>query len=159
MSSLNPSSALKFFVSSLPHLFPDNDCWELLLSLLPETSSEATPLPANPLFDEDPVNDYAEELVLLQYVVQEMRALLLRLGQSGSLTLEHFKVLARHLPAPTGDTSGCVWGDVDVDCAVECVWGDVGTVLKSRKMKVLSPLLAMISEGCETCALVKPVIT
>lgn len=132
MGSLNPSSALKFFVSSLPRLFSDKMSWELLLSLLPEISPEAPPLPANPLFDEDPVNDYAEELVVMEHVVQEMQALLLGLGRSGSLTLEHYEVLASHL---TGGSS-------------ESVWGNTNTALSSRKMQLLSPLLAMISKSC-----------
>lgn len=143
MGSLNPSSALKFFISSLPRLFPNpQSCWELLLSLLPQTSSEIPSLPVNPLFDEDPVNDYAEELVLMQYVVEGVRVQLLELRESESFSLQHYSSLASHLPALVRKSSSGV-----------CAWRDGSTALNSRKMQLLSPLVALVSKetgGCDT---------
>lgn len=98
VGSLSPASALKFFISSLPHLFPHpQTCWDLLLSLLPHTSSETPPLSTNPLFDEDPVNDYAEEHVSMQYVVEEMRGVLTKLQETGSVSQHHYNSLVGHL--------------------------------------------------------------
>lgn len=134
MDSLNPSSALKFFISSLPRLFPKTS-WDFLLSLLPETSSNPPSLPANPLFDEDPVNDYAEELVVMKHVVQEMQALL---SQSGCLTGGHYEALASHLPVDSSEENAV---------SSVCVWENTKISLSSRKVELLSPLLTMISKS------------
>jgi hypothetical protein len=101
VSSLNPPSALKLFISSLPKLFPEPEtCWGLLLSLLPQATSRKTQsLPTNPLFDEDPVNDYAEELVSMRCVADELTGLLFHLRETKSLTLQHYEDLAGHLRA------------------------------------------------------------
>ena len=77
--SLNPTSAMKFFLVSLPRLLPGrvDTCFKLLISLLPQTSSISDAEPAtNFLFDEDPVNSYEEKVVLMECVAESLQTLL-----------------------------------------------------------------------------------
>ena len=75
VESPNPSSALEWFIQSIPVMFSDLDLvLSTLLHLVPDdsviTSSSG---PSNPLFDEDPINEYAEDVVLLQHVAGCLR--------------------------------------------------------------------------------------
>ena len=75
VESPNPSSALEWFIKSIPAMISDLDlALSTLLHLVPGdqviTSSSG---PSNPLFDEDPVNEYAEDVVLLQHIAGCLR--------------------------------------------------------------------------------------
>ena len=71
----NPSSALEWFIKSIPKMISDLDlALSTLLHLVPGdlmiTSSSG---PSNPLFDEDPINEYAEDVILLQHIASCLR--------------------------------------------------------------------------------------
>ena len=75
IESPNPSSALECFIKSIPKMISDLDlALSTLLHLvsgdliIPSSSS-----PSNPLFDEDPINEYAEDVVLLQHITGCLR--------------------------------------------------------------------------------------
>lgn len=75
IESPNPSSALECFIKSIPKMISDLDlALSTLLHLVPGdvmiTSSSG---PSNPLFDEDPINEYAEDVVLLQHIASCLR--------------------------------------------------------------------------------------
>ena len=75
IESPNPSSALECFIKSIPKMISDLDlALSTLLHLVPGdliiTSSSS---PSNPLFDEDPINEYAEDVVLLQHITGCLR--------------------------------------------------------------------------------------
>ena len=75
IESPNPSSALECFIKSIPKMISDLDlALSTLLHLVPGdlmiTSSSG---PSNPLFDEDPINEYAEDVVLLQHIAGCLR--------------------------------------------------------------------------------------
>ena len=78
VESPNPSSALEWFIKSVPAMISDlNLALSTLLHLVPGdsviTSSSSL---SNPLFDEDPVNEYAEDVVLLQHIASSLRDML-----------------------------------------------------------------------------------
>ncbi len=75
IESPNPSSALEWFIELIPVMISDLDlALSTLLHLVPGdlmiTSSSG---PSNPLFDEDPINEYAEDVVLLQHIAGCLR--------------------------------------------------------------------------------------
>ena len=63
-------SALKTFLESLFFLFPEYNvqCFGILLDLISVDSEHVSERPTNPLFDEDPINNYREEARLVQIV-------------------------------------------------------------------------------------------
>ena len=75
VESPNPSSALEWFIQSIPVMFSDLDlALSTLLHLVPDDSAIASSSgPSNPLFDEDPINEYAEDVVLLHHVAGCLR--------------------------------------------------------------------------------------
>lgn len=140
LGHLSPSSALKFFVASLPLLTPDKHvCLRLLLCLLPVSEQEMV-VPANPLFDEDPVNDYVEQLVLMEYLVQTMESVIAELIKTKEISLEHYENMSRHMPA----AQLCMKGKGSL-------WENSQVFLNVRKARLLCPLLAAISEVVEGC--------
>ena len=75
VESPNPSSALEWFIESIPVIISDLDlALSTLLRLVPGdpdiTSSGGS---SNPLFDEDPINEYTEDVVLLQHITSCLR--------------------------------------------------------------------------------------
>ena len=63
-------SALKTFLESLFFLFPECkvQCFGILLDLISVGSEHVSERPTNPLFDEDPINNYKEEARLVQII-------------------------------------------------------------------------------------------
>ena len=72
IESPNPSSALEWFTKSIPVMVSDLGlALSTLLRLLPsdpQITSSHTSGPSNPLFDEDPINEYAEDVVIIQHI-------------------------------------------------------------------------------------------
>lgn len=75
VESPNPSSALEWFIKSIPAMISDLDlALSTLLHLVPgDLAITSSSGPSNALFDEDPVNEYAEDVVLLQHVASCLR--------------------------------------------------------------------------------------
>ncbi len=131
LDSLNPPSALKYFLISLPCLIPDaSTSFEVLVGLLPENKSEAPDAPSNPLFDEDPVNDYIEELVLIKYLVKGLEIVIHKLIATHNSGPKHFDSLIKHARQKECDLS---------------VWKDPRGHLDQIKARFLSPLVEKLS--------------
>ena len=135
LGRMNCTSALKFFIAVLPKLVCErNSCFQLLLGLLPSVPSKPA-APHNPLFDEDPLNDYAEELVLMRHVVEALGDVIDGLLESKQLRVKHYNCLSAHLPTPPLTTgSPTSW------------WESKGLFFSRRKVEMLSPVLKMISD-------------
>jgi hypothetical protein len=75
IESPNPSSALEWFIKSIPAMISDLDlALSTLLRLVPgDLMIMSSSGPSNPLFDEDPINEYAEDVVLLQHIAGSLR--------------------------------------------------------------------------------------
>ena len=79
-------------------------CFKLLTSLLPGSNFISDRKPAtNPLFDEDPVNDYEEVIVLMECVVESLKTLLAE-NQDIAVRLRH--ELVRYMSAEAGEWEG-----------------------------------------------------
>lgn len=143
---MNSSSALKFFISALPSLIPNpHTCWDVLTHLLPpETSSPAAV--SNPLFDEDPVNDYAEELILVEYLVKSLKGVMAALTNTAELSERHFKVLSRHLLSQAQ-----AFEEQEVTSIWEFSRSYRHALLGSRMAILISPLLIAISQRVGAC--------
>ena len=162
-SQLQPSSALKFFLVSLPRLIPDQHiCFTLLLRLLPPVSAEvgawlAPATESNPLFDPDPANDYAEDVVVMEGVVEALRCVVAELVKTREISLLHCEGVVS-IQAPS-------WSD-QFDCGVQCDeaalswgpqwqgsdscsswWEGAGVLLGVKRVQLLQPLLVTISEA------------
>lgn len=156
LGGLNPSSALKFFVSSsLLRFFPDpQTCWDVLLSLVPTShvgtttpTGHTVATPTNLLFDEDPINDYAEQLVVTQHVVSAMEVVLGKLRQAARLEREHYNSLLKQFPpaAMEGEEAEKeeeVEGVRVKGSKAGNIWSNAGSFFNLKKMELLSPLLA-----------------
>ena len=72
IKSPNPSSAMEWFIKSIPMMVPGLPELALstLLYLIPNDLEEdpSDNNSSNPLFDEDPINEYAEDVLLLQHI-------------------------------------------------------------------------------------------
>ncbi len=129
------SSALKFFITFLPQLVAERSvCFEVLLSLLPEGPPSGQPPYQNPLFDEDPLNDYAENLVVMEHVAHALRSVVAELRENNALSLKHYNSLSEKLPAQFHTK------------ASPSQWESKHLFLSKRKAEVLSPLVKAISE-------------
>lgn len=75
VESPNPSSALEWFIKSVPTIISGLDlALSTLLCLVPGDPAMASSSgSSNPLFDEDPINEYAEDIVLLQHITGCLR--------------------------------------------------------------------------------------
>ena len=68
---------MEWFVRSIPEMIADPDlAFSTLLHLVPGGPEEPLNASSNPLFDEDPINEYAEDVVLLQHVSKCLGAML-----------------------------------------------------------------------------------
>ena len=136
--NLNPSSALKFFITSLPQLIPNSDsCFDVLLSLLPENSHKVS-TPLNPLFDEDPVNDYAEKLVLIEHLVKSLEVVIDKLVCGENLSPKHRDSLARHVSVKIHRNSDL------------SLWEEPHVYLDLLKSSLLHPILVTIRSNIES---------
>ena len=100
VESPNSPTALQWFISSLPAMIKDdNVCFYTLLSLLPCTTSQARSSTGrnNPLFDEDPLNDYAEDLVVLDHVIKCIDHVIIKLIDTHRLLKQHLDSLAKEV--------------------------------------------------------------
>ena len=69
VESPNPSSAMVLFIESIPTMIADpNLALSTLLCLVPNNLELLPDASSNPLFNEDAVNEYAEDVVILQHV-------------------------------------------------------------------------------------------
>lgn len=150
LGHLSPSSALTHFLTSLPQLFPDcHACFSLLLHLLPPSAPEAMPpADSNLLFDPDPVNDYAEELVVMRGVAAALSVLMARLVETGGVSEQHYLELSVHTPA---ESEGVGWWEGSG--ALGSWWEGSGELLNRRKAELLRPLLSTISKAVGRCGL------
>ena len=133
LENLNSSSALKFFILQLPCLILDaNTCFDVLLSLLPENSNTEKDL--NSLFDEDPLNNYAEDLVLLKHIVVSLEAVIGTLCKNQTICQKHYDRLTRHISTKSHD------------CHKGSVWEKPCDYLYQAKAKLLYPLVVDTDE-------------
>lgn len=141
---MNSSSALKFFIRFLPKLVMDGgSCFELLLSLLPEAAPSDPAASSNPLFDEDPLNDFAEDLVVLEHVVQSLEGVVTELTRTKQLSMRHYSSLSKIIPPQTLTQVSGSW------------WENKHAFLNQKKAQLLSPLLTAIGEAVN-CGLEDP---
>lgn len=131
---LNPPSALEFFIDKLPLLVPDVDiCFSVLLHLLPE-ASEACKTSTNLLFDEDPLNDYAEELLVMKHVTRALETGVTHLLSREDL--EH-ESLAKYCKSLTSKIPAGALEEADNRAS----WDNPHDYLRREQARLLEPLL------------------
>lgn len=142
---LNPSQALKRFIAhsltkqisnelSLKVLISlasqlAQDEHTLLSTLAPHSTHPTPSQPSNPLFDEDPINDYAEDLLVLKMVVKAFQDIQsLPAAAPSQLTKLLFEL---------------VQNEKKLLASIDSPWEDMGVFKARMKLKVLAPLFEM----------------
>ena len=138
---MQPSQALRMFIS---HALPNSEiAFDVLISLLSSLVEEATLLSIlnkhtatkhapsqanNVLFDEDPINDYAEDILVMQLVVNA-------LTDNGPFSVAQLSQLADLLPSLVDG------GRRDKG---KSPWEDLGVFKTKTKLTVLAPLFEAV---------------
>lgn len=155
VESPNPSSALRWFVKSLPVLLRNPTIsFDILLSLLPPDvvsfqsmhtlAQDSQPSPiSNLLFDEDPVNDYAEEVVILQLVVRALEDIISTLSPTQTLTAVQIDNLMKTVPSLQRDENG------DQMNNESSPWEDSTGFMHRTKLKLLVSLFEAVRQHLE----------
>lgn len=109
VESLNPSLAMEWFIKSIPALIPNLPDLALstLLHLLPDDLGDPTDSSSNLLFDEDPINEYTEDVVVLQHICSCLRGMLAKHEEliSHQLILDHLDTKSEKLSKKDEDSS------------------------------------------------------
>ena len=115
---------MMWFVHSIPTLISDPSvALSSLIQLVPHEEQSALSGSTNPLFDEDPINEYVEEVILLQHVSNSLRDLL-NTRQELSLDLLATEVADIDLSREEEGTGRD--GDKEVISPGVCGWGNQG---------------------------------
>ena len=164
VESPNPSSALRWFIASLPVLLRNlTTSFNILLSLLPPEvtsfqsmhtlSQDTPPSPiGNLLFDEDPINDYSEDVVILQLVVRTLKDTVHKLSPTQTLTADQVDRLVQVLPSLSSDQKDKSGGKISSGLCVATPWEDSTGFMHRTKMTLLVSLLETVGQHLEGMA-------
>lgn len=164
IASPNPSSALRWFIGSLPILLRNlTTSFNILLSLLPREvslfqsmhtfSQDSPPSPISSLlFDEDPINDYAEDLVIIQLVVRALKDTIKMLPPTQTLTSVQVDKLVQALPSLPNDRKDKDGGKLSSECNVATPWEDSTGFIHRTKATLLISLIETVRQHFEGTA-------